>query len=75
MVFVRYRAYDDIAQRGSLLMARHSILRFGDIAPHEGALEWQCPCCSYSLLFEPHDEMIAESAVRCHFLSQHDLKM
>lgn len=75
MVFVRCRHTGGTATVGRHWVERGSIFRLGDLEPHEGALQWQCPWCGYSLLFEPHDDVVAESAVRTHLLSQHGARM
>jgi hypothetical protein len=46
-------------------------LQDGDIMSREGAQQWECPWCRYSLAFWAADAAAAEGYVQDHLLSCH----
>ena len=75
MGFIRYPRPSAPRENERHRLMHRSVFSLGGLEPHEGALEWQCPWCAYSVLFPAQDEVVAESAVRTHLLSRHGVKM
>ena len=45
------------------------------LGEHGGMWEWQCPWCSYSLLFSAGDRSFAEESAHSHVLSSHGVRL
>jgi len=54
---------------------RGFFLHRSTLEEHGNHLEWQCPWCSYSLLFTPIDRQVAEMSAHGHILRQHGVKL
>ena len=50
-------------------------LQHAALNPRGREWEWECPWCSYSLLFSAQDRAAAEPTARAHVLSAHGVRL